>query len=48
MAEIRYEMLEVLSFLGSGEGITSVNKDNIAIFFSGIKKCNEAFQVFYF
>ena len=47
MAEMNHQMLEVLSFLRSREGLTSFNVDNSAIF-SNEKKCIEAFRGVYF
>ena len=47
MAGTSYQMLEVLSFLQSGEGLTSFINDNSANF-SGDKKYNEEFQGVYF
>ena len=44
MAETSYQMLEVLSFLRSREGLTSFNIDNSAIF-SNEKEYNETFRV---
>ena len=47
VAGTSYQMLEVLSFLQSGEVLTSFNNDNSANF-SDDKKYNEEFRGVYF